>query len=89
MSKEIVEGNPRDPLPVPLANAEELGIHRVMDENGEPTGDLKDPELPREEMRHLYETMTMLRAIEARGWKLQRSGRIAGGAVRGQASGRS
>jgi TPP-dependent pyruvate/acetoin dehydrogenase alpha subunit len=77
MSREIVEGNPRDPLPVPLANAEELGIHRVMDENGEPTGDLKDPELPREEMRHLYETMTMLRAIEARGWKLQRSGRIA------------
>lgn len=77
MTTEFIEGNPREPQPVPLDNAEALGIHRVLDENGESNGDLDDPQLPREEVRHLYESMTLLRAIEERGWKLQRSGRIA------------
>jgi len=77
MNTPLVEGNPRDPVPVPLENAEALGIHRVMDENGEPNGDLPDPELPREDLRKIYQSMSLLRAIEERGWKLQRSGRIA------------
>lgn len=77
MNTALIEGNPREPRPVPLENAEALGIHRVMDENGEPNGDLPDPGLPREEVRRLYETMSLLSAIEERGWKLQRSGRIA------------
>jgi TPP-dependent pyruvate/acetoin dehydrogenase alpha subunit len=77
MNQALVEGNPREPVPVPLENAEALGIHRVMDENGEANGDLPDPELPREDLRKIYESMSLLRAIEERGWKLQRSGRIA------------
>ncbi len=70
-------GNPRPPEPVPLERARELGIHQVLDQNGELKGDLTDPELSREEVRMLYETMVLLRAIDERGWKLQRSGRIA------------
>ena len=77
MNTAFKEGNPREPQPVPLENAEALGIHRVMDENGEVNGDLPDPGLSREEVRRLYEAMSLLSAIEARGWKLQRSGRIA------------
>lgn len=77
MNKQVVEGNPREPVPVPLENAEALGIRRVMDENGEPNGDLPDPGLAREDVRKIYESMALLRAIEERGWKLQRSGRIA------------
>lgn len=71
------KGNPREPEAVPLANAGELNIRQVLDKHGEPNGDLCDPELPREDMRQLYETMVMLRAIDERGMKLQRSGRIA------------
>lgn len=77
MDKTLVEGNPREPVPVPLERAQELGIQRVIDENGQPNGDLPDPKLPCEQVTKLYESMTLLRAIEARGWKLQRSGRIA------------
>lgn len=77
MNTAPIEGNPRDPVPVPLEDAEALGIHRVMDENGEPNGDLPDPGLPREGVRKIYGSMCLLRAIEERGWKLQRSGRIA------------
>lgn len=71
------EGDPRKPIPVPLERAGELGIHQVIDQNGEPTGDLPDPGLSRDEVRMFYETMVLLRAIDERGWKLQRSGRIA------------
>lgn len=77
MNKQVVEGNPREPVPVPLENAQALGIRRVMDENGEPGGDLPDPGLAREDVQKIYQSMTLLRAIEERGWKLQRSGRIA------------
>ncbi len=77
MNKAVVEGNPREPRPVPLEDAEALGIHRVIDEHGELNGDLPDPNLAREEVQRIYEAMALLRAIEARGWKLQRSGRIA------------
>ncbi len=71
------EGNPRTPEPVPLERAGELGIHRVIDQNGELNGDLADPGLSRDEVRMFYETMVLLRSIDERGWKLQRSGRIA------------
>jgi TPP-dependent pyruvate/acetoin dehydrogenase alpha subunit len=70
-------GNPRAPIPVPLERARELGIHQVIDQDGEPNGDLDDPGLSRDEVRMFYETMVLLRAIDERGWPLQRSGRIA------------
>ena len=77
MNTQLVEGNPREPEPVLLEKAEELGIRRVLDENGEPAGDLPDPNLTREDLRKMYETMVLLCAIDERGWQLQRSGRIA------------
>jgi len=76
MSPDVI-GNPRIPQPIPLERADELGIQQVMDLNGAPTGNLADPGLSREEVRMFYETMVLLRAIDDRGWTLQRSGRIA------------
>ncbi len=70
-------GNAREPEPVALAHATQLGIKRVLDEDGVVNGDLPDPLLPRELMREMYESMVLLRAIDEQGWKLQRSGRIA------------
>ena len=70
-------GNPRHPEPVLLDRANELDIQQVLDCNGEPNGRLPEPELSRDEVRMFYETMVLLRAIDERGWKLQRSGRIA------------
>ena len=70
-------GNPRAPQPVPLERAEELGIAQVLDRNGEATGSLPVPDLSSDEVRLFYETMVLLRAIDERGWTLQRSGRIA------------
>lgn len=64
-------------MPVPLQHAGELGIRQVIDQNGEVKGNLDDPDLGRDDVRMLYETMVLLRAIDERGWKLQRSGRIA------------
>jgi TPP-dependent pyruvate/acetoin dehydrogenase alpha subunit len=60
-----------------LEQARDLGIHQVLDRDGQATGDLPDPGLSREEVRFFYETMVLLRAIDERGWQLQRSGRIA------------
>jgi TPP-dependent pyruvate/acetoin dehydrogenase alpha subunit len=77
MNNQLVEGNPREPEPVPLENAGALGIRRVMNEYGEPAGDLPEPDLGRDDLRKMYETMVLLRALDERGWKLQRSGRIA------------
>jgi TPP-dependent pyruvate/acetoin dehydrogenase alpha subunit len=73
----MTAGNPRAPLPVPLENAADLGILQVMDRHGEPNGNLADPDLSRDDVRMFYETMVLLRAIDERGWTLQRSGRIA------------
>ncbi len=70
-------GNPRPPEPALLDRANELDIQQVLDCNGEPNGRLPEPELSRDEVRMFYETMVLLRAIDERGWKLQRSGRIA------------
>ena len=75
MSERI--GNPRQPMPVLLESAAEQGIHQVLDCNGLPNGNLPEPDLSQEEARMFYQTMVLLRAIDERGWKLQRSGRIA------------
>jgi TPP-dependent pyruvate/acetoin dehydrogenase alpha subunit len=73
----MTAGNPREPLPVPLEKAADLGILQVIDRHGEPNGNLADPDLSRDDVRMFYETMVLLRAIDERGWTLQRSGRIA------------
>ncbi|MBT6032592.1 MAG: hypothetical protein HOH19_08455 [Kordiimonadaceae bacterium] len=70
-------GNPREPEPVPLAQADELGIKQVLDCDGNANGNLADPNLSEDEVRKFYEMMVLVRAIDDRGWKLQRSGRIA------------
>lgn len=77
MSTAAMEGDPRPAEPVPLESARDLGIRQVLTKDGQLAGDLADPELPRDEIQHLYESMVLLRAIDERGWKLQRSGRIA------------
>lgn len=70
-------GNPRPPQAAVLNRADELGIGQVLDRDGRPAGNIPDPGLPREDVRMFYETMVLLRLIDERGWKLQRSGRIA------------
>ncbi len=70
------QGNPRPIVRPPLERAKELGIRQVLDASGDLAGDLPDPKLPTELMLKMYKTMTLVRAIDTRGWKLQRSGRI-------------
>ncbi len=70
------QGNPRSIVRPPLERAKELGIRQVLDQNGELAGDLPDPKLPKELLLKMYKMMTLVRAIDTRGWKLQRSGRI-------------
>jgi len=60
----------------PLDHAAALGIRQVMDSEGQLIGDLADPEIPNEQLMRLYETMVLVRAIDDRGWTLQRSGRV-------------
>ncbi len=60
----------------PLEDAAANGIRQVINSEGELTGDLADPDIPREQLIHLYETMVLVRAIDDRGWTLQRSGRV-------------
>jgi TPP-dependent pyruvate/acetoin dehydrogenase alpha subunit len=75
MSERI--GNPRDPRPALLDRADELNIGQVLDRDGRPAGSIPEPDISRAEARMFYETMVLLRTIDERGWKLQRSGRIA------------
>jgi len=70
-------GVPREPVPVPLDRARDLRIRQVMDHDGADAGDLPDPGLSRPEVTALYRHISLLRAIDTQGWKLQRSGRIA------------
>lgn len=70
-------GNPRQPLPVLLERADDECILQVLDRNGIPNGSLPEPDISRQDARMFYQTMVLLRAIDERGWKLQRSGRIA------------
>ena len=60
----------------PLDQAKKLGIRQVVDQYGKPCGDLPEPDLSRDELRRLYEMMVLVRAIDQRGWTLQRSGRV-------------
>jgi len=70
-------GNPRKPRPALLDRADELNIQQVLNRDGLPAGGIPEPDLSREEVRMFYETMVLLRTIDERGWKLQRSGRVA------------
>ncbi len=70
-------GSPRSPEPVPLDDPDKHRIAQFIDRNGEPTEQFDDSGLDRDTVRNLYEVMVMLRAIDERGWTLQRSGRIA------------
>lgn len=72
----VFKGSPRSVVRPPLENARELGIRQVLDADGGLAGDLPDPDLPRETLLKMYQTMVTTSAIDARGWKLQRSGRI-------------
>jgi TPP-dependent pyruvate/acetoin dehydrogenase alpha subunit len=69
-------GDPRPATPPPLDSAQRLGIRQVLDQHGKLIGDLPDPDLPKDVLLKMYETMTLVRALDTRGWKLQRSGRI-------------
>lgn len=69
-------GSPRPAVLPPLGQARKLGIRQVLDVDGGLAGDLPDPDLPRETLLKMYRTMVTVSAIDARGWKLQRSGRI-------------
>ena len=60
----------------PLGDARSLGIRQVIDAEGRPTGDLAEPDLDRDALVRLYEMMVLVRAIDDRGWILQRSGRV-------------
>lgn len=59
-----------------LAEAEKHKIRQVLDRDGGLVGDLPEPDLDKETLRRVYETMVLVRAIDERGWKLQRSGRV-------------
>jgi len=70
------EGAPREPVPVPLARADELGIEQVLDADGLPRGNRPDPDLDRATVVKMYETMVTVAALDRIGWQLQRSGRM-------------
>ncbi len=59
-----------------LADAARHGIRQVMDADGNLTGDLADPGLDDATLHGLYEMLVLVRAIDDRGWTLQRSGRV-------------
>ncbi len=60
----------------PLGDAVRAGIRQVIDAQGRLTGDLPEPDLDRDTLIRLYEMMVLVRAIDERGWVLQRSGRV-------------
>lgn len=60
----------------PLDDAREKGIRQVIDASGHLTGDLPEPELDVGTLTRLYEMMVLVRLIDDRGFKLQRSGRV-------------
>ena len=73
---EMFSGEPREPVPVPLADAAEQGILQVLDREGRPIRNGLEPAVDEETAWRLYETMVGVRAIDERGWQLQRSGRV-------------
>lgn len=60
----------------PLADAQSNNIRQVMDAEGNLVGDLPEPNLSTDQLIDLYEMMVLVRAIDDRGWTLQRSGRV-------------
>jgi TPP-dependent pyruvate/acetoin dehydrogenase alpha subunit len=69
-------GAPRAPAAIPLQRAEELGILQVLDRDGAPNGHTPDPGIERDQLVSMYETMCLVKAMDERGWQLQRSGRV-------------
>ncbi|MEK9754515.1 MAG: thiamine pyrophosphate-dependent enzyme, partial [Rhodospirillaceae bacterium] len=59
-----------------LADAPAQGIRQVIDAEGNLVGDLPEPKLDAKTLRDLYEMLVLVRAIDDRGWTLQRSGRV-------------
>lgn len=70
------EGAPREPVAVPLADAAAHDIVQVLDRDGVPTGAHPEPEVDEDLAWRLHDTMVTVRAIDERGWQLQRSGRV-------------
>ena len=62
--------------PCALDEAGRHGILQVLDRDGQPTGPLPDPGLDRDALVRLHEAMILIRMLDERGFKLQRSGRI-------------
>ena len=60
----------------PLENARENNILQVLDREGKVNGQLPDPDIDEATLIRLYEMMVLVRAIDERGFKLQRSGRV-------------
>ncbi|KRS15530.1 thiamine pyrophosphate-dependent dehydrogenase E1 component subunit alpha [Roseovarius indicus] len=60
----------------PLGEAEAHGILQVLDRDGNVSGTLPDPGLDEATLVRLYEMLVLVRAIDERGFKLQRSGRV-------------
>ena len=60
----------------PLGEAEAHGILQVLDREGNVSGTLPDPGLDEATLVRLYEMLVLVRAIDERGFKLQRSGRV-------------
>jgi TPP-dependent pyruvate/acetoin dehydrogenase alpha subunit len=61
---------------VPLERAAELGIRQVLDRDGRVAGPDPEPDIEPGVVRRIYETMVLVAGIDARGWQLQRSGRL-------------
>ncbi len=60
----------------PLSDAQSHNIRQVMDVEGNLVGDLPEPDLSADQLIGLYEMLVLVRAIDDRGWTLQRSGRV-------------
>lgn len=67
---------PPDVKSCPLADAAKHNIRQVIDAEGNLTGDLPDPDLHEAQLSSLYQMLVLVRAIDDRGWTLQRSGRV-------------
>lgn len=60
----------------PLGDADAHGILQVLDREGKVSGSLPDPDIDEATLIRMYEMMVLVRAIDERGFKLQRSGRV-------------
>jgi len=69
-------GRPRPPQDVPLRAAARLGIRQVLDGDGNAVVDASALLLGKDQLRTIYSLMVLVRAIDKRGWQLQRSGRV-------------